>query len=358
MSKKNLPEYFSKNYAQARKAFIDAAIKAGYQGEYYQNPYGMGPNNESLCTDVARIGPDDAQKILIVSSGVHGTEGYAGSAIQCHAIETGLLSQRPENMAIVLVHAMNPYGFAYNHRANENNVDLNRNAIDWSAAPPKEHPLNAEIQKMLLPDQWHWPIDRVTDFVRHHGMSVAKNALLQGQYATPDGLFYGGRKEEWSTSIWRDILTSHIRPETRHVAHVDIHTGLGSSGDATMIVRAPPGSPMTERAHDWWINAVITLDAPPALTGPMNSAFNRVSRNVTVTTVTLEIGTYDMMHIIEALALDNWVRAKNRQKDSIGDEARAKVIEALCPADPAWKRKTIERGADMLQRARWGLERS
>ena len=58
-------------------------------------------------------------------------ENVVGSAVQL-----AWLSQRhrtlsvPEDAAIVLVHALNPFGFAWRRRWNENKVDLNRNFLD------------------------------------------------------------------------------------------------------------------------------------------------------------------------------------------------------------------------------------
>ena len=36
----------------------------------------------------------------------------------------------------VFVHALNPYGFAWDRRVTEDNVDLNRNFVDRTAPPP------------------------------------------------------------------------------------------------------------------------------------------------------------------------------------------------------------------------------
>ncbi len=43
----------------------------------------------------------------------------------------------PDDLAVVLIHAINPYGFAWIRRVNEDNVDLNRNCIDFGAAIPE-----------------------------------------------------------------------------------------------------------------------------------------------------------------------------------------------------------------------------
>ncbi len=67
---------------------------------------------------------------LVVSSGVHGVEGFFGSAVQLAFLEKLPPDWRPpEGAAVVLIHALNPFGFAWQRRFNEENVDLNRNFL-------------------------------------------------------------------------------------------------------------------------------------------------------------------------------------------------------------------------------------
>ena len=41
-----------------------------------------GPDGNELSLDVARKGPEDARKLLVVSSGTHGVEGYFGVSLK------------------------------------------------------------------------------------------------------------------------------------------------------------------------------------------------------------------------------------------------------------------------------------
>ena len=66
-------------------------------------------------------------------SGTHGVEGYCGSGIQIGFLKEGLFAELPDDMSVVLLHAMNPYGFSNDRRVNEDNVDLNRNFLDFAA---------------------------------------------------------------------------------------------------------------------------------------------------------------------------------------------------------------------------------
>ena len=364
MDSKNLPEHFSANYNEARQRFIEAAIDS-YCGAYINTHTDGGPRGEIPCTDVARFGSDDASKLLIVTSGTHGVEGFAGSAIQRHALTTGLLSPLPPDMAVVFVHAVNPYGFAHLRRTNENNVDLNRNFIDWDQPPPAEHPLSKEVQDALLSTEtWgEWPTKDIKKFVAAHGFPTLQAAITQGNYSTPEGLFYGGKEPEWSNLVWHGILSAHITEKTRHVGHIDIHTGLGPYGHGELITCVPSADPIFKRAQQWWGGETVKspvdgTSSATNLNGFMNLAFNKVAKNSIYTTTSLEFGTLPPMTVLEGLAMENWVHAKGITDSSVVAEAKRKILDSFRPDEDKWKRMVIERGADVLLQAKRGLELS
>src|SRR3546814_19590214 len=90
----------------------------------------------------AWLGADDAENVVLIVSGTHGPEGFMGSAAQIALLnKVALGAQNPRNIKVVLVHAINPWGFAHVSRTTENNVDLNRNFIDWGSAAPPDNSL-------------------------------------------------------------------------------------------------------------------------------------------------------------------------------------------------------------------------
>jgi hypothetical protein len=88
-----------------------------------------GPDGEPLSIDVATLGPERSDRVVIVSSALHGVEGFAGSAIQLAWLQAASRRTLPENLKLVVAHGLNPYGFAWLRRTNEHNVDLNRNFV-------------------------------------------------------------------------------------------------------------------------------------------------------------------------------------------------------------------------------------
>ena len=137
---------FSPNYREARAQFLAMASTCGATVHSHTLQL-LGAQGEALAMDVAVHGPADASKVLMTTSAVHGVEGFCGSAIQ-----TGLLQALtlPPDVAVVHVHAVNPHGFSHARRVNEDNVDLNRNFIDFGQPLPVNADY-AEIHALLLP---------------------------------------------------------------------------------------------------------------------------------------------------------------------------------------------------------------
>ena len=82
---------------------------------------------EALAIDSAYVGKPRAARLLVLSSGIHGVEGYFGSAVQLAWLDALAHRAPTVETGVLLIHAINPYGFAWRRRWNENNVDLNRN---------------------------------------------------------------------------------------------------------------------------------------------------------------------------------------------------------------------------------------
>src|SRR5215470_15847494 len=142
---------FAKDYVDARGKFRDAVTKAGGTIASYGNP-GKGPAGEDLATDIAWFGPRAASRVLVTMSATHGVEGFCGSGIQVASLEAGFVKELPADTALLVVHALNPYGFAWIRRVTEENVDLNRNFVDHASAPA--NPGYDALADAICPAQW------------------------------------------------------------------------------------------------------------------------------------------------------------------------------------------------------------
>lgn len=173
--------YFSPGYRAARKRFRKAAKKAG--AKLWKLHWGLrGVFGEKLAIDVALLGSKKARRVLIHSSGVHGVEGFAGSAIQLKLLEQP--PDLPEDGALVIVHCVNPYGMSQHRRVNESNVDLNRNFLkkgQWYGAHDGYHLLHSLLNPAHLP-RLDLFMPKLVYKIARHGWGYLKQAGAEGQY--------------------------------------------------------------------------------------------------------------------------------------------------------------------------------
>ena len=106
-----MKSYFSTTYSDARAQFLSACLEANSNVKSYKTPE-TGPAGESLFTDTTWVGADDASNVVVVTSSTHGVEGFAGSAIQIGLLIDPDAPKPSGDVALLLVHAINPYGFA------------------------------------------------------------------------------------------------------------------------------------------------------------------------------------------------------------------------------------------------------
>ena len=133
-------QVYSTEYYEARDKFRRAANLLAGRTNNDTTIHSL-PVTDDLTIDVAVIRGKKPGTVFH-SSALHGVEGYAGSAIQIAFLKLLLLADTQDGggsntmlptatnrPTIVLIHAINPYGMLHYRRVNENNVDLNRNAI-------------------------------------------------------------------------------------------------------------------------------------------------------------------------------------------------------------------------------------
>lgn len=248
---------FATSYQEARKLFLTASEKAGATIKSHVHPTEKDIDGSDLVIDVAWLGPKQADVILLCVSGTHGPEGFCGSAAQVQSLTDGTLNDMPEGVAVVFVHALNPFGFAYMSRFNENNVDLNRNWIDFGNVP-LTHDIYPELHAFLPPvdsltdAQFLGVVEKMITFSGQHSDLTIENALSAGQYEFSDGLGYGGNQMEWSLKILREVIQS-FQGQTRHIAYLDWHSLIRSGmEDFVYLSFNRPGGALMERCKHWW----------------------------------------------------------------------------------------------------------
>ncbi|MDE1923356.1 MAG: M14 family metallopeptidase [Gammaproteobacteria bacterium] len=334
---------FGADFSTARQLFVAAASRAGASLERIAHPE-HGPRGESLSTDVAWLGPRDAQNVLVMISATHGVEGFAGSGAQVDWLERGEAGRLPGGFAALLIHAINPYGFAWLRRVTQENVDLNRNWIDFRLPRPGNPGYDA-LNEAICPREWTAESiaasdARLREYAARNGAAALQAAISAGQYDHPRGIFYGGDSPTWSRRTQEAIFASYLRGAAR-VALIDFHTGLGPRGFGEQIVTDRPGSAAHRRAATWF-GAAITcpFDATSTsapIVGDGLSAAAALLAQAEVTGIALEFGTRTLEEVLFALRADAWLHAHGDPASSVGEEIRARMRAAFYGDADDWR---------------------
>jgi len=347
--------YFSANYGEARQKFLEASHAVGAGVESFKNP-NVGPEGETLYTDVAFLGSGDASTILVLGSGTHGVEGFTGSAIQTGLLQEGLESLLKPGISIVLIHAINPYGFAYLRRFNEDNIDLNRNFVDHSQPYPANHGYEELVEAISPKSISFWAnlksISRLFWYYIKNGKTKLKEAISSGQYTHPQGIFYGGQIEAWSNKTVRAISKRYLSRAERVVV-VDFHTGLGSFGNAEVILNEKKQSSAYKRAVEWWGDKVKTSADEESVSVHLETtlklALPKMLPNAEVTAVSLEFGTISTMKVFWALRAENWLYHHGGKNHPKAENIKIDLLRAFYPDADEWKLQVWKQGRDIVK---------
>lgn len=353
---------FPSAYAVARAGFLDEASAAGATVESHMHPE-RGPAGEELALDVARFGDADARRILIVGSGTHGVEGRAGSGIQRRLIADGAITRPPPGTAVVLVHAINPYGFAHTRRVDHQNVDVNRNFVNHSAAYPVNEAYEG-LREVLNPnepvldlDDTAW-VGAVDAYGRERGPIALFQAVMGGQYEHPDALQFGGTAPAWSNRTLHEVWARHAAGADVAV-NIDLHTGLGACGVGTLMQTADADEEPAQRAGSWW-DAVMRSDRPRdgdfITCGVLGPGFDdALAERARTLAVVLEFGTVAPTTVMGALRADNWLRHHSTVDSPMGAEVAERMRAAFFVDHPVWTDQVLDGAQDVIGRALAGL---
>jgi len=335
---------FSSTYAEARDKFHEAARSRGLGVTRYMHPTATGAEGEELSVDVALLGDPHARSLLVVLSGMHGVEGFCGSGCQIALLrdETVLAAVERGGVAVLLYHAVNPYGFSHLRRTNEDNVDLNRNFRDFSRPQPPGTAY-AQVHSIVVPPTW--PPDSENNAallacVAKHGESRLQAMVSSGQCDFPDGLFYGGRAPAWSNTTLRQALRE-FGGQRERLGWIDIHTGLGPWGHGEKIHSGPDDPAMIARARAWFGNDVTSFydgsSTSAEITGVSFHAPLDACPHAQYTGIGLEFGTQPFNDVFQALRADQWLANHPSEGAAMRPAIARAMRAAFHDGSHAWK---------------------
>ncbi len=366
--------YFCASYETCREqfnrtaqAFIDklpAAERAKAQVGKWKIPSKV---DDSLYTDWLFLpARKEPKSLVVVTSGVHGVEGFMGSAIQKYLLEELLPGFDRDTTGVILVHAINPYGFKYLRRVSENNVDLNRNFDTNRELFNLRNPAYANLNGLLNPvSPVRYDYAGGASFLLSAVQLLAKekvasirNAALQGQYDFPLGIYYGGKDFEPHKDLFEKFMDEKAEPYGS-VMHLDVHTGYGSKAhlhlfpsevkDATIraaMLKVFAGYKIDEGSGDDFYAsfgdiAIYTMKRMRQL-------------NKKVVPMTLEYGTNDNQGILGGVQslrlsiLENQFAHFGATTPARAQRLKEDYLELFFPKSPSWRLSTMKATAQWL----------
>ncbi|HWJ62420.1 MAG TPA: DUF2817 domain-containing protein [Acidimicrobiales bacterium] len=348
-----------RSYREARSGFLEAAAAAGARVSSTAHA-ARGIDDEDLAIDVAEVGAADADRVVVIVSGTHGVEGYLGSALQRQHL-TALAGTEHEGPTLVFVHALNPFGFSWVRRVNEDNVDLNRNFIDW-AQPPVANPEYGELADVVVPGDWSAETQEQTFLamaakLEEVGIDRLQQIVSGGQYTHPTGVFYGGTAPVWSHEWLRRFLAERLAGVER-AAIIDLHTGLGPWGHGELISSVQPDSETYARQVEWWGDVTSLHDGSSVsaqIAGDWLDAAPGFAPGTEVTGIAIEYGTVDSITVLQSLRADAVLHASGDPTAPEAAAIRDQVRAAFLDDDPSWLATCSDRYRSVVAAAQANL---
>ena len=362
--------WFAGSYAESAGRFLiacDDLREAGHKVSSDRLEIGMtGPSGEPLCIDVAVVGSLNSGKVLLSSSGIHGVEGYPGSAIQL-AVMDDLSKQEPfKDHAIIFIHIINPYGMAWFRRFNENNVDLNRNFLkrdqEYSGVPDGYENVREFINPEVVPPRKErWFKLKAFRLIMKYGFSNLKQCIAEGQYEYPKSIQYGGKELQPGPNLLLNWLDKKLKGVSK-VWAIDLHTGLGPSGHDTLLVSAGMNEEKYSQLEELFPRHVESLDPHSGvgykIVGDLHQGLEDRYDGIEWVSITQEFGTFKPLQVLKASRAENqWTQwgIYSDQVEARRHWSREQMLRTFNPRDEVWQAKITYRGRVVFNTAREDL---
>ena len=360
----NYSEVFFDEYEDVRNHFLETAEKLMAENENSDLYSHVINKNEDLYIDTLYLpSKTDQTNLIVLTTGVHGIEGYIGSVMLDVFWEEIYPQIDKENTGVLVIANVNPYGMKYHRRYNENNVDLNRNFIlDWNSfdmAVNKDYP---KVDKFLGPQKrmknalWHeagFYISMVGQ-VATKGVDAISNALLGGQYEFPEGVYYGGAGDEKSTTYVKDVFEWTLEDSNyENVVHIDVHSGYGPRYNMVIFNSAYETMNEAETKALFGYDNVISYDSEAfyPTTGDTTDFYYRLwekmGSKTTLFSTCFEFGTIGDSFLDSIISMkytieenqNHWYPSKNKIMNEIVKE---RYQELFYPTEKEWREKTVK----------------
>ncbi|NRA63824.1 MAG: DUF2817 domain-containing protein [Pseudobacteriovorax sp.] len=362
----NAAGWVNKPYVEARESFrtaCDKLVKTSIAtADSYLVPSQIDPD---LTVDSCYIKADDqAEKLVILTSGIHGVEGHVGSALMEQFFADILPKIDRQNTAFLLIHSLNPFGQKYNRRVTENNVDLCRNFSLSNALFSTKNQSYAKFDDFLNHQK---PVSssvlstvktytELAYYIAKYGVSDLRQSILGGQYTFPKGLYFGGFDHEPQNGFVRSLFERYGQ-DVDYILHADIHTGYGNRGQLHFFPNPIPDRLLSSFKT---VFRGFELDIPEAggdfyeTSGDLSTFITNLFPQKNVISLAFEYGTNNNIETLGSIKSLQIMRLENQlhhfggkspeDKQAISDRFK----DMYNPMDPDYHKKIMEHTKEVM----------
>jgi hypothetical protein len=149
------------------------------------------------------------------------------------------------------------------------------------------------------------------------------------------------------------MIANRYLSEANRIVIIDFHTGLGSYGDAEVIMNVKKDSPAYQRAKQWWGNIVTSTVAGDSVSsnlhGTLKLAFPEMLPNSVVTTVSLEFGTLSRKEVLWAVRSENWLYHHGGSEHPDSNKIKNDLLRTFYPDQNKWKLEVWLKGKKIVE---------
>jgi predicted deacylase len=340
-------DYFSSDYYTARKRFCEKATALDWRQESHFI-------REDLSIDVAISTYLPNQPTILVTSGLHGGEGFFGSAVQLALMDSGSLAT---DLNWVFIHALNPYGFAHLRRCNEDNIDLNRNFLLPGEEYRGSSPIYGKISAVLNPERLgsiDWFLPQMLGAIAKYKLANIWQAVAEGQYDFPKGLFFGGQAASKTQQILQEHLPQWIG-DSQNILHLDFHTGLGKWGTYKLLMdTVVTPAELQELQTHFGAESILAIDGGKKkyqVRGNIGQWTRQLLQPRNYNYFCAEFGTYSFAKVLMMLRQENYVHNCLTATDPVYLRTKEQMKEIFCPESDQWRSMVIAKSTVIMTQA-------
>jgi hypothetical protein len=313
------------------------------------------PLKNDTTMDFIHAAPNHPEQLLLITTGLHGIEGYVGAAMLEIFMKEYVQKLHHEKTALGLIHGINGWGMKEFRKANENNVDLNRNFIwDWKDAyslknreynelsslfHPKDHSSNRTLQSL----SFAWKLGRT---LYKMDQKTITRAVTLGQYEDSKGVYYGGTDYEKVTKHLMELY-QHLLSAYPSIILLDIHTGYGPKDNMYLVNSRYERRTQAELTNQLAYPFIITSNPEQFydINGDMIDYIYRLQQTMFperhLFATTLEFGTLGESLYGQFKSLQATIEETDHYFTKRGNQSAIRRLfqKLYAPADPDWQNR-------------------